>query len=157
MRSVFYSWLAVISPFLCHAQDQSPRVVNAMGLYQKVENVSLEASIGEIAVSTLAAGDKSIALTQGFLQPLEPTPCDNVTLESYPNPTRDFLTITVAGCDNEVASVEVVDIWGRSIDRFVPVEDQVDLTLLSQGVYVLKVQLRSGLQRALNVVKITAQ
>jgi hypothetical protein len=156
MRSIFISWLAVISPLLGAAQEAGPRVVNSLGLVQKFENVSMEASIGEIAITTLTSLDNTI--TQGFLQPMEESPCASVDIIYYPNPTQDLVTIEAIGCDNQIVSVEVIDVWGRLLETFTPDEEsKVSMATFSQGLYLLKVTLKTGIVKAVSAIKVSAQ
>lgn len=154
MRSIFISWLAVISPWFASAQPDTPSVFNTGGFELSVDNSSITISIGETAITTITSS--SALITQGYLQPIDREPCNNVTFTYYPNPAKDFLNIEVLGCDDEIASVQIIDLWGRTITNVNSLKDnQVFLGDLSQGLYVLKVLLKGGTRGSFSAVKVT--
>ncbi|HZX73150.1 MAG TPA: T9SS type A sorting domain-containing protein [Cyclobacteriaceae bacterium] len=153
MRSIFFSWLAVISPFFCLAQGSSPRVANTAGFDLAMNNLVVTSSIGEPAITTLTSSSYSI--TQGFLQP-EILPCPDASLSYYPNPAKDEITIEVFGCEMQIQSFQIIDIWGRLIATAKPTKDnKVNLTGLSQGVYVIRVLLSNNVVNNISIVKLS--
>ncbi len=153
MRSIFISWLAVISPWLACAQLDTPSVPNSAGFELPMNNSSFTISIGEPAVITLTSS--SAFITQGYLQPIDREPCHNVTFTYYPNPVKEFINIEVLGCDDEIASVQIIDLWGRTISSINSLKgNQVFLGDLSQGLYVLNVLLKGGTRGSFSAIKI---
>ncbi len=83
-------------------------------------------------------------------------PCEGAELIYYPNPAREHLFIEVSGCDDEIESVQIIDLWGRVLDTVVPKENnQIQLEQLSQGLYVFKVLLRGGTLGNFSAIKIS--
>src|SRR6478735_10244421 len=131
MRSIFISWLAVISPMFCLAQGVSPSVTNIAGFDMTMNDFVVTVSIGEPAITTLASSTNYV--TQGFLQP-EILPCPDFNISYYPNPAKDYITIEALGCDVQIQSFQIIDIWGRVLTTTKPAKDnKVNLTGLSQG------------------------
>jgi Secretion system C-terminal sorting domain len=152
MRSIFISWLAVISPLFCLSQGMFPRVTNMAGFDMAMDNIVVTVSIGEPAVTTLTTTTNYV--TQGFLQP-EIFPCPELSISYYPNPAKDEITIEAFGCDVQIQSLQIIDLWGRLITTAKPTKDnKLNLTGLSQGVYVIRVLLSNDLTNNINIVKL---
>lgn len=154
MRSIFISWLAVISPCFAIAQLDTPSVPNSVGFELPMDNSSITISIGEPAISTLTSS--TTVITQGYLQPIDITPCSSVDFTYFPNPAVEFINVQVIGCDDEIKSVQIVDIWGRALTTVNGLKDnQLSLGDLSQGLYVFKVQLKGGASGSFSAIKVT--
>lgn len=154
MRSIFISFLAVISPWFGYAQFDNPSVFNASGFELPVENSSITISIGEPAITTLTSSNSVI--TQGYLQPVEKAPCTSVSFNYYPNPAKEQITIEAVGCDDQIERVQIIDVWGRILSTVAPTNDnQVNLGDLSQGLYVFKVSLKGGTSGSFSAIKVT--
>lgn len=130
-----------------------PSVTNLAGYEHTVAGLITTVSIGEPAILTLTSDNNTI--TQGFLQP-EILPCENLSFNYYPNPTKGDLTIEAFGCELKITSIEVLDIWGRLITTLPQAKDnKLEIGFLSSGVYVLKVFLSNGQFNAITIVKIS--
>lgn len=153
MRSIFIAWLAVISPWFAYAQLDTPSVPNAVGFDLPMGNSSITISIGEPVITTLMS--QSSVITQGYLQPIDKTPCTGVEFTYYPNPATEYLVIEPIGCDDQIHSVQIIDLWGRVMDTITPKEDnKVSLTDLSQGLYVFRVVLEGGTSGNFSAIKV---
>lgn len=153
MRSIFISWLAVISPCLAIAQLNTPSVPNSVGFDLPVVNSSFTISIGEPAVSTLTSS--STIITQGYLQPIDPSPCNNIEFSYYPNPATEFIHVSVVGCDDEINAIQIIDIWGRVITTVQDLpDDRIYIGDLSQGLYVFNVSLKQGNRGSFSAIKV---
>lgn len=152
MRSIFISWLAVISSWCCLAQEMTPSVTNMAGFSAAQGNSVVSISIGEPSITTLVAPHGTI--TQGFLQP-EILPCVDVAFSYYPNPATSDVTIEAYGCETHITSMELLNLWGQLITTIVPRKDnRVILEGLSQGMYLVKVHLSSGSSQTIKIVKV---
>lgn len=153
MRSIFYSWLAVISPLCCLGQKVMPSVTNMAGFDLSAAGLVTTLSIGEPAITTLSSEQATV--TQGFLQP-EILPCRDVSFTYYPNPAVDEITIEAFGCEVKIESIQVFDIWGRLIGSLIPSKDnKVQLGHISQGVYLMKITLTNGQVNTVEIVKVS--
>ena len=94
----------------------SPVVVSSGGSYSSSGGYSLSATVGEIAVTTLESG--SYILTQGFQQSydigvgIRESGLD-WSINAWPNPVSDFLTIQFRVREPMDLNVEIMDITGR--------------------------------------------
>lgn len=153
MRSIFYGWLAVISPVFCFGQKVMPSVTNMAGFDLSASGLVTTLSIGEPAIITLVS-EKAI-VTQGFLQP-EILPCKDVSFSYYPNPVKDEITIEAFGCEIKIESIQVIDIWGRVVGTAIPDKDnKVQLGQIAQGVYIMKITLSNNQVNAIEIVKVS--
>lgn len=153
MKSHLFVLLAAICPGFGYAQFDTPSVPNTVGFELLLENSSITISIGEPIITTLTS--PSSVITQGYLQPILRVPCEGTKFTYYPNPAKDHLIIETTGCDNQIASVQIIDLWGRVIDTISPQEDnRIPLSELSQGLYVFKVLLKGGFSGSFSAIKI---
>ena len=153
MRSIFIALLAVISPWFVYAQIDTPSVPNSVGFDLPMGNSSMTISIGEPLIMTLVS--ESSMITQGYLQPIDKTPCTGVEFTYYPNPATEYLIIEPKGCDDQIHSVQIIDMWGRVMDTVSPKDDnKVPLGDLSQGLYVFKVVLGGGTTGNFSAIKV---
>jgi hypothetical protein len=154
MRSIFIAWLAVISPWFVYAQLDTPSVPNVVGFDLPMGNSSITISIGEPLITTLTS--ESSVITQGYLQPIDKTPCQGVEFTYYPNPATTYLIVEPKGCDDQIHSVQIIDLWGRVMDTVTLKEDnKVSLHDLSQGLYVFKVVMKGGTTGNFSAIKVS--
>lgn len=153
MKSILLALLAAIYPWFSYAQFDTPSVPNAVGFELPAENSSFTISIGEPMINTLTSN--ATVITQGYLQPILDTPCAGTDFTYYPNPAKDHLYIEPIGCDDQISSVQIIDLWGRVMDTVSPKENnRVELGELSQGLYVFKVFLKGGVSGSFSAIKI---
>jgi hypothetical protein len=153
MRAFFALLAALALPFLGYSQNTGSQVVNLAGLESAIGAYLITSSIGEPAIQTFT--NSNGALTQGFLQP-EIMPCVDVEFRYYPNPAKAKATVEAFGCETRIESMQIIDLWGRFITT-VPGNEKNELPLegLSQGVYMVRVQISNGVTKTFNLVKIS--
>jgi hypothetical protein len=140
-------------PLFCLGQKSTPQVTNMAGLDLSDPNLIVTVSVGEPAITTLSTNQ--FILTQGFLQP-ENLPCGDLKLDYYPNPALDDLYVTVEGCETEIESMQLIDIWGRVITTIMPEKDnKVFLGSISPGVYFLRVALTNNESETIKIAKVS--
>ncbi|MBX2941554.1 MAG: T9SS type A sorting domain-containing protein [Cyclobacteriaceae bacterium] len=153
MRPYFIALLVASFPCFSYAQFDTPSVPNVIGFELSLKNSLITISIGEPMINTFTSS--SSVITQGYLQPILNAPCQGTAFTYYPNPAKDHLTIEALGCDEQIASVQIIDLWGRVIDTVSPKEDnRIELDKLSQGLYVFKVFLKGGTFGSFSAIKI---
>ncbi len=146
MKSVWFVLLALTAPLFGAAQGMMPSVTNLSGFDGIVNNFTITSSIGESITTTLTS--------QGFLQP-EILPCINVEFRYYPNPATDEVTVEAFGCEVQIESIQLFDLWGRLIPGItLGKNNKVKLKDLSQGVYLMQVFLANGTSNAIKVLKV---
>jgi len=152
MKPLFYAFFALAVPCCVQAQQSiAPSVNNLAGIEVKLSDAFIATSIGEPAITTLAT-DKGV-ITQGFLQP-ELLPCVDLEFKYWPNPAKDIVKIQAYGCDVKIASMEILDMWGRVLTTVIPKDNnELNLGDLAQGVYLVKVKLTNDDVHAISIVK----
>lgn len=151
IKNVFWVFLLIFVQ-TSDAQNLSPTVLNSSGGVIQNSAISLEWSLGELAVSTI--GTPSNLLTQGFLQPnLNIVGTEDLFDESrfavFPNPVSGFLALRTDIQD--IKTIQVHDVFGRLAvqSHFQPV---LDLNNLDSGVFI--VTLFNGRNQFLHSFKI---
>ncbi|MDZ4758408.1 MAG: T9SS type A sorting domain-containing protein [Bacteroidota bacterium] len=119
--------------------QNSPQVINTSGNYFFDINYLFEVSIGEPLIETFS--NKSNILTQGFLQPLQPQASaitkatEGVFLSCYPNPFVDKIYFQ---SNNKLGLVQIFDMSGMLIISDYIIENNINLSWLSAGLYYLR-------------------
>jgi hypothetical protein len=128
-------------------QSLSPTVVASAGDYFDNGTVSISFTVGEVAVTTLEAGD--IVLTQGFQQPfeLDVTAVNDQeitwSVKTYPNPVRENLHVKFTLEHPDGFTLVVMDLTGKKV--FIKKYDQVqsgevkdiDFSQYAPGIYLI--------------------
>jgi len=63
----------------------------------------------------------------------------------YPNPTSFQLTIDI---DEKIETVLVLDITGKTVQSFIPINKTIDVSNLIEGIYFLQVQTKKGISNS---------
>lgn len=131
------TFLAFLFARIIEAQNLSPTVVNSSGGVISNSSNSLEWSLGELAISTLASPNN--LLTQGFLQPTTTivgteAPFEESRFSAFPNPVSDWLNLQTDML--EIETMQVHNISGRLVlqSTFLP---SLDVHQLNSGVYII--------------------
>lgn len=63
------------------------------------------------------------------------------TINIYPNPVSDYLTINIQNSPVEAFTIEILDLSGRSVRNYSSINNgsQIELSTLKSGMYILKV------------------
>ncbi len=148
---------------IAFSQSNTLEVNPAAGGEFTAEGVTLSWTIGEGIIETFS--NNEMILTQGFQQPtLKVTLIDesdegDFHFDVYPNPTRDFLTISFSS-ENEInCSTQLFDMSGRlfySKDiKGKELTENIDLTKYSSNIFILRIIDTNGkLMRTYKIQKI---
>lgn len=150
MKRLFITLIIFLSVFLVHAQNLTPTVIASAGDFLDNGTVSLSFTVGELAVTTLVAGET--ILTQGFQQPFELDVSNavvdkpvNWSVKTYPNPVEDNLHIRFTLKNPGDFTVVIMDITGKKVfikkyDRILSGEvKEIDMTKYAPGIYLISV------------------
>jgi hypothetical protein len=145
--------LLLLLPAFGFAQKVTMQVSNAQGFDFSASGLLISSSIGEPTITTINSGESII--TQGFLQP-EIIPCNDAAISYYPNPTKDDLTVEINGCETEIESMQLIDIWGRVLTTLTPTKNNsVYLGDISPGVYFIRVFLTNTESQTIKIAKVS--
>ncbi len=130
-----------------HSQTLERSVISASGDYDQGQGISLEWTVGELAVSSITTDDGMI--TEGFHQPvlqvekLESGFDNDIEVTIAPNPVRAWLNIGVDDPEKRMLELELFDVQGKLIDRLemdTSIENvQMDMTNFASGTYLLRI------------------
>jgi hypothetical protein len=134
------------------------KLVNATGNTVSNNSYTIQYSVGEISITTLAAGNNTGFITQGLLQPnvkmINPA-CATVndTVACFPNPTENILSV-VSRVD-WITSYRIYAADGKLV-RVAPfINNQINLYNLPGGAYFIK--LYPGCDDKFRVLKVIKQ
>jgi hypothetical protein len=65
----------------------------------------------------------------------------NDIVQISPNPVKDILSININSINNDDINFQLFDIWGRKISNVQYINNQIDMSLLPSGLYVLKINI----------------
>lgn len=140
-----------------NAQILTPSDYNAGGTEKSEANFSLSYSIGGMLTNTL--DDNSFILTQGFQQGsdlltglVNYTTGNGIQIRVFPNPTQDFIHITLLNIDNPAkCRIEIFDETGRvftSSKEYFEFRNSENITLdvtnLMKGAYTVILMLKES-------------
>jgi hypothetical protein len=147
------SLLMLLSMGLGYSYGQSitPSVVNSTGGSFTDGNAQLSFSIGESSIFTKSTVDGIV--TEGVFQPKVSlitviSNNNSTSIEIYPNPTTDILFIKGESC----STYQLINMKGSTL-KSGTFAKSLNITELSQGVYILKLLKEKEVIEILNFVK----
>ena len=147
MKKIIVITSLVLFPLLSWGQSLSPTVIASAGDYFDNGTVSISFTVGEVAVTTLEAGD--VILTQGFQQPFELDVTGvkdqeiNWSVKTYPNPVKEKLHVKFTLEKVEDFTIVVMDLTGKKVlikklEQVQPNEvKDIDFQDYAPGIYLI--------------------
>lgn len=143
---------------LAQQPDTLTRVLlGSMGGFSEVPGLSLDYSVGEVAVQTFVSNGGNILLTQGFQQErLYPVNLEDgitafMSLDFWPNPASTVLNVRLSTDRLLQLKIGIYDLLGRptgvpdvQLAIQSPVETSFDLSRLAEGSYFLTFASENG-------------
>jgi len=140
---------------IAHSQQVSPSLVTAAGGISKVQGISLEWTLGEIAIETVSTYDR--LYTQGFHQPVllvrnfflgDVNRYSDYKIMIAPNPVQSTLRITYSVPEAKELTVVLSDFTGKQLNVQRAVSEKgmlsIDMSGMIAGFYLLSVQSKDG-------------
>ncbi|NOR88490.1 MAG: T9SS type A sorting domain-containing protein [Bacteroidales bacterium] len=119
MKSLL-TFILLFASLITYSQQISPEVIASGGDHFENNGVSLSWTIGEPVISTL---ESDYTLTQGFHQDfyiitaIDETEMENISVNIFPNPTKDFINIEWKSQTNEKVDIQLLDMNGRVLQE----------------------------------------
>jgi Secretion system C-terminal sorting domain len=133
-------WLFTLLPFFATAQSLERQVVSTTGFFSSFSGGSVSATIGETV--TLLGNSTTGTLTQGFQQPTPIIRTAIVEVQAAdcaftisPNPVAEKIDIL---SKSDTSSFEIFDLEGRSHGTIRTQNSLIDLSHLSAGIYIMR-------------------
>ena len=104
---------------IASAQSLAPSVIASYGKWSNNGGFTLSATSGEMMIQTFTGGTN--ILTQGFQQPddkdvgIQQLTEDGLTINIFPNPTHDLVTVNLQADNAELYGVIMYDLLGRTL------------------------------------------
>ena len=140
---------------IAHSQQLSPSLIAAAGGISKSQGVTLEWTLGEIAIESVATSDR--LYTQGFHQPVLIARNFYINtmqlLTGYrvtvaPNPVQSVLTATISSPLEEKIFLTLIDFTGKRFRVQIvsgrSVFAKVDMSGMIAGIYLLEARNEAG-------------
>lgn len=134
MKKISIALFSLITS-ISFAQEQN--VLGNSGGYTESANGSITWTVGEVVITTIESPDNHV--TQGFNQSninfvsVEDL-SEKITLTVFPNPTTDYINVEAS----KKTKMSIYDSSGKFVKSVsVEKEDQVDLSELTSGTYIL--------------------
>lgn len=155
MRTLSMILFGVLVTQLTAAQQIIPATVNATGGSNRKGNVRLDWNVGEMAlVNTLSSPTTGHIITNGVIQPVagvvnqgaRTRPFEDHEIKILPNPTRDFLAVSLNIKYEGTATIRLFDVLGTLLySKTIPANrngqiEQINMTGYFKGHYMLKVE-----------------
>ena len=108
-------------------------------------NESSPAGNYDIVLSGGSDNNYSYTLVNGILTITGTSAVENIytkNLKIYPNPVKDELQIENG--ELKIKKIEIVDLFGKVICQFNNLKNQINVSVLSQGIYFLKLETDKG-------------
>lgn len=149
------------------AQALSPTIINSTGGTGVINGIIYDYSFGEMTmIQTFST--PNLIVTQGLLQTRTDTAAMGIhsnsletpTITVYPNPAQQLVIFESESPFAEKLNYELTDISGKMITNRElrcsgkKVKEEINLSSLSAGIYLLKITVTSGNQSATQTSKI---
>lgn len=140
-KLIFTIILLAVNLWCSNVQAQDS--INTSGSNALGVGGSVSYSIGQIVYNTNIGSSGSVA--QGVQQAFEISMLDvknttfNVTLNAFPNPTADNLTLQISNFNNDKLSYQLYDIQGKQLDsgQITTQETQINTSSLPSSIYFI--------------------
>jgi len=133
-----------------NAQDLSLSVVSSAGSSDRIENLSIDWTVGEIAISSMVTSGEMY--TEGFHQPLllvehvDPSANDgteSLEIRIQPNPVVSILRVEVDDPLSRILDFEIIDLQGRILEKIrydaILSATSIEMRPYPAGLYLLRV------------------
>lgn len=124
--------------------------MSPLGGYYKQINGSLQFNLGEVITEDYQTS--ACHIQQGFEQGAYgvlsvKTIVNNIDIEVYPNPTRDFISVTIADLTGKRYFADLKDLAGKELFHSNLLESfKIDLRMFATGVYILNITNQDNLE-----------
>lgn len=152
LRPIIISFTFIVASNNSFGQDLE--VISGGGTYTENPNGSIAWTIGEPVIDTYEG--TSNHLTQGFHQPdvyvLSTENFVEIELSIYPNPTSDYINVVT----DRPLQLRMFDESGKLVQQIdlVNNNDQINVSGLSRGTYVLNFLSSEGMVKSMKILKL---
>jgi len=155
MKKTLLFSILIMASCCIWAQPATQTVVASSGNSFTANGVTLEWTLGEVAIETLTGSNAT--LTQGFHQgnltitAIEPSLVQGFDISVYPNPVSDILFVKTIAVDQVIAEKMLIRLFDQQGKLLVEqpwqdamVTEEISLSTFSKSVYYLVVLNTSG-------------
>ncbi len=135
--------------------------INTSGGYGSGNGGTVSFSVGQISYHTIKASNGSVA--EGVQQPfeisvlsvLEDMDLINLHIQTFPNPTTNFLSLSISNYEITDLSYQLFDLQGKMVLNETISNDitQVNMSNLGPSTYILKVEQNHKVLKTFKIIK----
>ena len=149
-KNLYIILLSCIQISLSFCQSLTQEVISPLGGYHKQINGSLQFNLGEVITEDYHS--TYCHVQQGFEQGAYgvlsvKTIVNHIDIEVYPNPTRDFISISIDETKGKRYYADLRDLTGKELYHANLLESsKIDLRMFATGVYILNITNQDNLE-----------
>ena len=155
MKKLCFACLFMLGSLIAQAQE----LISSQGGYQSNETLSMTYSVGETVTETFS--NPASILSQGFNQPSFTISTEskdvslNMLIEAWPNPTNDYVILSVPGNKGKKISYRLFDLDGRLITGSGLTGNNIEIPFatLAPSIYFLKVYVQDKEIQTFKIIK----
>jgi len=162
MKSTFLLLFTIMWIGHVHAQSTSPEVVASAGDTFQGNNVRIEWTLGELAITTVQNASQQI--TQGFHQPyytitsVDELPKNIGQISVFPNPTSEVIKMRLNFSQHQKVQIRLTDTQGHILltkENFGQIiNNHADISDLPSGTYFLNFSINNQYTQTFKIQKI---
>jgi hypothetical protein len=107
----------------------------------KPYNISIDTA-GNVKTVSVVDYDGCVSVTQYIISSLLED--DRTVISIYPNPASTSLFIDLPESGNPIETLELISVNGQKLNSFIKSDQSIDISILNEGVYILKIRLKDG-------------
>lgn len=161
VTTIIVKLMILITSFNSYGQAIDQSLIGSNGETFKNQIFQLDWSIGELSTSTFA--NSQIKLTEGFHQTdikiteVNIPSIDLFKFEVYPNPATNYIVIKADAIDTEKVKSVISDTNGKIIMKpdISSNNQEIDVSLLTNGIYYLRILYNNNTIKTYKIVKST--
>lgn len=146
-RNIFFC-LTLFSAFFISSKSSAQSAILSAGNTSKSANYTLSYSIGELSIATYQK--TAVTLTQGqqqgtlIITSLNSLKDSGIEVKVYPNPTSNFVMLTIKGDNTDDLEYALSGINGRLLlsEKNVSQQQKISMSRYVSGIYFLSVSNR---------------
>ncbi len=122
-----------------------------IGTATVIDEIKIIWPSGTVDVITNPSSNQTLHVIEGNF-PLSATSFNGKEIKIYPNPTSDYLSISNLENIN-ISTMSIIDTTGKTIKKISSNFTKIDVSNLSQGLYILSIETKDGKKFAENFIK----
>ncbi len=158
MKKIFFIVIALAITLLTKGQTAMPELISSSGDSFNNSSYQLDWSIGESVTSTHSSDD--YVITQGFHQGIYIITslddfCEDIKMLAYPNPTNDFISLSVENLEIKNMQYIITDLTGKILasEKITSSLQTINFSKYAVGTYIVSITQNNQLLKSFQIIK----